>query len=152
MVSKICTNRNTIIWLTGKHCGKRRNCSIRAISSFFTMFSKAVSCWCVKMSIHGVKGELTFHLTVPFFFKNYGPEYFWISGWKRKIILSYVWSFQNNFLHFYTLISSFETTQDVILYYLLTLKFNIYAPALKDEGHIVLLLSVCMPIGLSAQT
>ena len=25
---------------SGKHCGKRRNCSFRAISSFVTMFSK----------------------------------------------------------------------------------------------------------------
>ena len=29
-------------WLSRKHCGKRRNCSLRAISSFPTMFSKAV--------------------------------------------------------------------------------------------------------------
>ena len=27
-----------------KHCGKRRNCSLQAISSFPTMFSKAVCC------------------------------------------------------------------------------------------------------------
>ena len=46
----------TIIWLSRKYCGKRRNCSLRAISSFPTMFSKAVCCWCVKISIYGVKG------------------------------------------------------------------------------------------------
>ena len=46
----------TTIWLSRKHCGKKRNCSLWAISSFPTMFSKAVSCWCVKMSICGVKG------------------------------------------------------------------------------------------------
>ena len=40
-----------------KHCGKRRNCLLWAISSFPTMFSKAVSCWCVKMSICWVKGQ-----------------------------------------------------------------------------------------------
>ena len=28
---------------------------LRAISPFPTMFSKAVCCWCVKMSIYGVK-------------------------------------------------------------------------------------------------
>ena len=30
--------------LVEKHCGKRRNCSLRAISSFPTMFSRAVCC------------------------------------------------------------------------------------------------------------
>ena len=32
----------TIIRLSRKHCGKRRNCSLRAISSFPIMFSKAM--------------------------------------------------------------------------------------------------------------
>ena len=36
--------------------GKKRNCLLRAIHSFPAMFSKAVCCWCVKMSIYGVKG------------------------------------------------------------------------------------------------
>ena len=54
MVSKMWTN--TVIWLHWKHCGKRTNCSILAISPFPTMFSKAVRCWCIKMSIDGVKG------------------------------------------------------------------------------------------------
>ena len=56
MMSKIWTNGDTVTWLGRKCCGKRRNCSLRAISSFPTMFSKAVCCWCVKMSIYGVKG------------------------------------------------------------------------------------------------
>ena len=47
---------DTIIWLSRKHCGKRRNCSLRAISSFPIMFSKTVCCWCDKMSIYGIKG------------------------------------------------------------------------------------------------
>ena len=34
MMSKIWMNGDTIIWLGRKHCGKRRNCSLRAISSF----------------------------------------------------------------------------------------------------------------------
>ena len=38
MMSKIWTNEDTIIWLSRKHCGKRRNCWLRAISSFPTMF------------------------------------------------------------------------------------------------------------------
>ena len=42
MISKIWTNGDVIIWLNRKHCGKRRNCSLRAISSFPTMFSKDV--------------------------------------------------------------------------------------------------------------
>ena len=54
MMSKKLTNGNTIFWLSGNHCGKRRNCSLRAISSFPTMFSKAVFWWCVKISIYGV--------------------------------------------------------------------------------------------------
>ena len=55
MMSKIWSNGDTIIWLSRKHCGRRRNCSLWAISPFSTMFSKAVCCWCVKMSIYGVK-------------------------------------------------------------------------------------------------
>ena len=48
MMAKMWTNGDTVIWLSWKHCGKRRNCSLRAISPFPTMFSKAVCCWCVK--------------------------------------------------------------------------------------------------------
>ena len=44
MMSKIWTNGDTIIRLSRKHCGKRRNCSLRAISPFSTMFSKAALC------------------------------------------------------------------------------------------------------------
>ena len=57
MVSKIWTNGVSKITLSRKHRGKRRNCSLRAISPFSTMFSKAVCCWCVKMSIYEVKGK-----------------------------------------------------------------------------------------------
>ena len=56
MMSKILTNGDTIFWLSWKHCGKRRYCSLRAISSYPTMFSKVVCCWYVKMSIYEVKG------------------------------------------------------------------------------------------------
>ena len=56
MMSKIWINGDTVIWLGRKYCGKRRNCSLRAISSFPTMFWKAGCCWFVKMSIYGVKG------------------------------------------------------------------------------------------------
>ena len=41
MMAKIWTNRDTIIYLIIKHCGKRRNCSLRAISPFPTMFFKS---------------------------------------------------------------------------------------------------------------
>ena len=44
MKSKILTNWDEIILFSRKHCGKRRNCSLRAISSFPTMFSKTVCC------------------------------------------------------------------------------------------------------------
>ena len=44
MMSKTWTNGDTFICLSRKHCGKRRNCSLRAISPFPTMFSKAVCC------------------------------------------------------------------------------------------------------------
>ena len=54
-VAKIWTNGDTIICLSRKHCGKRRNCSLRAISPFPTMFSKVVCYWCVKASTYGVK-------------------------------------------------------------------------------------------------
>ena len=56
MLSKLWANGHAIIWLSRKHCGKRRNCSLWAISPFPTMFSKAVWYWCFKMSICGVKG------------------------------------------------------------------------------------------------
>ena len=55
MMSKIWTDGDTIIWLSSKHCGKTTNCSLWAISPFSTMFSKAVCCWCIKMSIYRVR-------------------------------------------------------------------------------------------------
>ena len=55
MLSKIWTNGDTIILMSRKHCGKKRNCSLRAISSFPTMFSKCCLLLMVKMSIYGVK-------------------------------------------------------------------------------------------------
>ena len=85
MMSKILTNLDTIFWLSRKHCVKRRNCSLRAISSFPTMFSKAVCCWCVNMSIHGVKGKPFTKQQNSNWFKlkgfaddkMYAPEKFW---------------------------------------------------------------------------
>ena len=62
-ISKIWKNGDIIIWLSRKHCGKRRNCLLQAISPFRTMFSKAVQCWCIKMSICGVK-DICFLQTV----------------------------------------------------------------------------------------
>ena len=44
MMSKIWTNGDALMRLSRKHCGKRRNCSLRAISPFPTMFSKPVCC------------------------------------------------------------------------------------------------------------
>ena len=44
MFSKIWTNGDTITRLSRKHCGKRRNCLLRAVSPFPTMFSKAACC------------------------------------------------------------------------------------------------------------
>ena len=38
MMLKIWTNGDTIILPSRKHCGKRRNCLLQAISSFPTMF------------------------------------------------------------------------------------------------------------------
>ena len=43
-MSEICTNEDTIIRLSRKHCGKRGKCSLRAISSFPKMFSNAIYC------------------------------------------------------------------------------------------------------------
>ena len=57
LMLKIWTNGDTIIWLSRKHCEKGRNCLLRAISHFPTLFSKAVCCYCVILSIYGVKGE-----------------------------------------------------------------------------------------------
>ena len=44
IMSEIWTNGDTIIFLTRKHRGKRRNYSLRPISPFLTMFSKAAYC------------------------------------------------------------------------------------------------------------
>ena len=44
IMSKIWTSEDTITCLSRKQCGKRRNCSLRAISSFSTMFSTDVCC------------------------------------------------------------------------------------------------------------
>ena len=40
IISKIWTNGDTIILLSRKHCGKRRNRSLRAISPFPQCFQK----------------------------------------------------------------------------------------------------------------
>ena len=40
MVARLWTNGDTIICLSRKHCGKRRSCSLQAISPFPTMFQK----------------------------------------------------------------------------------------------------------------
>ena len=37
-----------VLQMSGKHCGKRRNCSLRAISPFRTVFSKGLYCRHVK--------------------------------------------------------------------------------------------------------
>ena len=42
IMSKIWTSGETSIWPSRKHCGKRRNCLLPAISPFPTMFSKAL--------------------------------------------------------------------------------------------------------------
>ena len=42
MMSKIWTNGYTIILFSRKHCWKRRNCSLRAISSFPTVFKSCL--------------------------------------------------------------------------------------------------------------
>ena len=57
MMAKIGINGDTNVCLSREHSGKMRNCSLRAISSFSTMFSDAVCCYCVKTSIYGVKGQ-----------------------------------------------------------------------------------------------
>ena len=44
MMAKIWPNWDTIIGLSRKHCGKRRNCSLQAIYPFPKMFSKAGCC------------------------------------------------------------------------------------------------------------
>ena len=56
MIARIWTNEDTIICSSRKYCGKRRNCSSKAISPFPKMFSKADWCRCVKKSIYEVKG------------------------------------------------------------------------------------------------
>ena len=55
MMLEIWTIGDTVIWLSWKHCWKRRNCLLQAISPFPAVFSKAVCCWCIKTSIYGVK-------------------------------------------------------------------------------------------------
>ena len=40
MMSKLLTNGDSVFWLSRKHCGKRRNCLLRAISSFPQYFQK----------------------------------------------------------------------------------------------------------------
>ena len=45
---KFDENGRKSIQMGGKHCGKRRNCSLRAISPFPTMFSKVLYCRHVK--------------------------------------------------------------------------------------------------------
>ena len=45
---QICLKRQKVLQIGRKHCEKRRNCSLRAISSFPTVFSKDFYCRHVK--------------------------------------------------------------------------------------------------------
>ena len=99
MMSKILTNGDTIFWLSWKHCGKRRNCWLRAISSFPTMFSKcllwaissfptlfskAVSCWCVKNEYQWSKGLRKLCLIFQERILTYNTRYF--GKWKFTVL------------------------------------------------------------------
>ena len=44
MMAKVWTNGDIVICLSRKHCGKKRNCSLRAISFFSHDVSKTVCC------------------------------------------------------------------------------------------------------------
>ena len=86
MMSEIWTNGDAIIWLSRKHCGKRRNCSLRAISSFPTMFSKVVCYWCVKMSIYGIKSIIILS-SVSNGGRHFDPESWLLEHWIAKMDL-----------------------------------------------------------------
>ena len=45
-----------VLQMNRKHCGKRRNCSLRAISSFPTVFLKDLYCWHEKTRVCLGKG------------------------------------------------------------------------------------------------
>ena len=45
---RICWKRQKVLQMGRKHCGKRRNCSLRAISPFPIVFSKDMYCRHVK--------------------------------------------------------------------------------------------------------
>ena len=45
---KTCLKWQKVLQKDRKHCGKRRNCSLRAISPFPTVFSKGLYCRHVK--------------------------------------------------------------------------------------------------------
>ena len=79
-IERLCRQQFRIIWkwqivlqTVGKHCGKRRNCSLRAISPFPTVFSKDLYCRHVKTRACLGKGstscvcETLMPLKLPFF-------------------------------------------------------------------------------------
>ena len=49
-----------VLWTVRKHCGKRRNCSLQAISPFSTVFSKDLYCRHVKTRAFLGKGLMVF--------------------------------------------------------------------------------------------
>ena len=54
--SQISRKRQKVFQMVRKHCGKRRNCSLRAISPFPTVFSKDLYCRHVKTRAFFGKG------------------------------------------------------------------------------------------------
>ena len=61
IMSKILTNGDTIFWCVENIVGREEIARYKqqAISSFPTMFSKAVCGWCIKMNIYGIKVKKT---------------------------------------------------------------------------------------------
>ena len=84
VMAKIWTNGDTINCFSIKHCGKSRNCSLRAISPFPTMLSKPVCCWCVNESKPGVLKVLLTHSHTMTPFDTPGKQAFWKHCGKRR--------------------------------------------------------------------
>ena len=87
---------NKVIQTGRKHCGKRRNCSLRTISAFPTVFSKGLfsrgikRCHCVGM------GYLSFTKLSPYFIVSLRTRLFKTLSEREKMLVASILSFSYN--------------------------------------------------------
>ena len=84
-----------VIKMSRKHCGKRRNCLLQAISPFPTVFSNDLCCRHVKARVFFGKGLTLYHMIETF--NNILVDNFWKHSRKRRKSWQPAFFFTHNF-------------------------------------------------------